>query len=169
MNTGCQIAVICGRQDDIRAELEKVKVPDQHKVKLEGFTTVMHEYLQCADIIITKPGGLTTAESLATGTAIAVFHSLPGQELRNADMILEEGAGFKVSDSRMLAYKIEKVIKNKQKLLNMKKKALKIGSTDAAEKIAKYILSGKYRENVSAIGGKNASTMAKEKTKEKRE
>ena len=167
MKTGCQIAVICGRQDDIRAELRKVEVPNQHKVKLEGFTTVMHEYLQCADIIITKPGGLTTAESLATGTAIAVFHSLPGQELRNADMILEEGVGFKISDSRMLAYKIEKVIKNKRYLSDMKKKALKIGSTDAAEKIAKYILSGKYRENIPVTGGKNGNTMANGKPKKK--
>ena len=55
MDTSCQIALICGRQGDIRSELAKITVPDHHKVKLEGFTTVMHEYLQCADIIITKP------------------------------------------------------------------------------------------------------------------
>jgi processive 1,2-diacylglycerol beta-glucosyltransferase len=91
-----------------------------------------------------QPGGLTTAESLASGCAIAVYHSLPGQEMRNADMILEEGAGFKISDSRMLGYKIQKVLRDRKKLAAMQKNAKRIGTTDAAEKIAKYVLAAEY-------------------------
>ena len=64
-------------------------VPAKHSSKLEGFTRVMHQYLSAADVIITKPGGLTTAEALATGTVMAIVNPLPGQELRNADMVLE--------------------------------------------------------------------------------
>ena len=69
MDEACQIALICGRQGDIRKELGKINVPSHHKVKLEGFTRVMHEYLACADMIITKvsePAGFTETPRLLT-------------------------------------------------------------------------------------------------------
>jgi len=144
MKTPIQIALVCGRYEKKKKMLEKVIVPKHHKVKIEGFTKLMHYYLQAADIIITKPGGLTTAESLATGTCMAIFHSLPGQEMRNADMILEEGAGFKISDTKMLSYKIEKVISNKALLEKMKTNAKRIGNTTAASVVADFVFKGMY-------------------------
>ena len=153
MQTSVEIALVCGRHEDLRGRLSAVSVPKRHRVVIEGFTRVMHEYLACADLIITKPGGLTTAESLAMGTAIVVYHSLPGQELRNADMILEEGAGIKVNDSRMLGYKIEKLLKDKKRLRRMQKNALRIGSTGSADKIASYIFNGDYYDTYMSPNG----------------
>ena len=144
MTTPVQIALVCGRFKALRKKLEDIPVPLHHKVKIEGFTKMMHFYLQSADVIITKPGGLTTAESLATGTAMAIYHSLPGQEMRNADMVLEEGAGFKISDSKMLAYKVEKVIKDKDSLERMKANAKRIGSTTAADVVAEFVFRGDF-------------------------
>ena len=143
--TPLQIALVCGRYAKKKAKLETVPVPPRHKCKIEGFTRKMHYYLQCADIIITKPGGLTTAESLATGTAMAIYHSLPGQEQRNADMILEGGAGFKASDSKMLAYKLNKVLKDKASLKYMKENAKRLGSVTAADAVAAYVRKGSFR------------------------
>ena len=144
MQTSVQIALVCGRYKSKQQKLKEILIPSHHKVKIEGFTKKMHYYLQSADIIITKPGGLTTAESLATGTAMAIYHSLPGQEMRNADMILEEGAGFKISDSKMLAYKIEKIIQDKNGLNKMKENAKRIGSTTAANVVAEFVFQGVY-------------------------
>ena len=59
-------------------------------------------------------------------------------------MILEEGAGFKISDARMLTYKIEKVLRDRKRLTSMQRNARRIGTTDAAEQIAKYVLAAKY-------------------------
>jgi processive 1,2-diacylglycerol beta-glucosyltransferase len=144
MKTPVQIALVCGRYNSLKKKLENIPVPSHHKVKIEGFTKKMHYYLQSADVIITKPGGLTTAESLATGTAMAIYHSLPGQEMRNADMVLEEGAGFKISDSKMLAYKVEKVIKDKSGLERMKANARRIGNTTAADIVAEFVFQGSF-------------------------
>ena len=69
--------------------------------------------------------------------------------MRNADMILEEGAGIKISDSRMLSYKIQKVLRDRKKLKSMQKNAKRIGSTNATEKIAKYVLEGEYMNKKS--------------------
>ncbi len=140
-----QIALVCGRYSDKKAKLEAVAVPSRHKCKLEGFTRKMHYYLQCADVIITKPGGLTTAESLATGTAMAIYNSLPGQEQRNADMILEGGAGFKISDARMLAYKMNRVLKDAPLLKRMQGNAKRLGSVGAADQVAAFVKKGSFR------------------------
>ena len=107
--TPLQIVVVCGRQADVRSRLAKVPVPAKHASKLEGFTRVMHQYLSAADVIITKPGGLTTSEALATGTVMAVVNPLPGQELRNADMILEGGAGIKINDTFLISHKLDRI------------------------------------------------------------
>jgi len=144
MQTPVQIALVCGRYKEKKHLLEQIPVPKHHKVQIEGFTKQMHYYLQAADIIITKPGGLTTAESLATGTAMAIYHSLPGQEMRNADMILEEGAGFKISDQKMLSYKVEKVINDKTRLNRMKDNAKRLGTTKAADEVAEYVFAGLF-------------------------
>ena len=107
--TPLQIVVVCGRQADVRSRLAKVPVPAKHASKLEGFTRVMHQYLSAADLIITKPGGLTTSEALATGTVMGVVNPLPGQELRNADMILEGGAGIKINDTFLISHKLDRI------------------------------------------------------------
>ena len=64
--------------------------------------------------------------------------------MRNADMILEEGAGFKISDSRMLGYKIQKVLGDRRRLASMQKNARRLGTTGAAGKIADYVLGAAY-------------------------
>ena len=69
---------------------------------------------------------------------MAIYHSLPGQEQRNADMILEGGAGFKVSDSKMLAYKLNKVLKDKASLKYMKERQ-EAWQCDAADAVAAYV------------------------------
>ena len=80
-----------------------LQVPERHVVKLEGFTTRMHDYLMSTDLIVSKPGGLTTAESMATGTPMVIVNPIPGQETRNTDMLLEAGAAIKINDLPLLA------------------------------------------------------------------
>jgi len=135
-----EIVVITGRQADVRAELAKVDVPERHSVKLEGFTDLMHQYMRAADIIITKPGGLTTAESLAMGLAMVIVNPYPGQEVRNADMLLEAGAGIKVNDAYMLTYKLDKLVRDRDQLQKMQRASMTIGTPYAAVEICSKIL-----------------------------
>ena len=60
-------------------------------------------------------------------------------------MILEGGAGFKVSDSKMLAYKLNKVLKDKASLKYMKENAKRLGSVTAADAVAAYVRKGSFR------------------------
>lgn len=63
----------------------------------------MDEHLAAADLLLGKPGGLTSSEALARGLALVIVHSIPGQEERNADHLLEAGAALRGNNLPALA------------------------------------------------------------------
>ena len=91
-----QVVAICGRSKELKTRLDHLaaKVPQRHHVTLHavGYTTEMDEYMSAADVLVGKPGGLTTSEALATGLVPVIVNPIPGQEERNANHLLEEGA-----------------------------------------------------------------------------
>ena len=70
----------------------------------------------CADVIITKPGGLTTSKCLALGLPMVVNAPIPGQEERNADHVMEQGAALKAVDSLVLEFRLRELIAHPEKL-----------------------------------------------------
>ena len=84
--------MVAGRNEELRQRLEQVDVPPHHRAHVLGFTTQMDELLAAADLVVTKPGGLTSSEALARGVAMVVVNPIPGQESRNSDYLLENGA-----------------------------------------------------------------------------
>jgi len=144
VQTPLEIIVITGRQADLRKELAMIAVPSRHSVRLEGFTRVMHEYMGAADIIVTKPGGLTTAESLATGLAMIVVSPYPGQEMRNTDQLLEEGIALKCNDLYLLRYKLELLATDPVRLARMQQNALCLGRSKAVCEVSDFLAAGKY-------------------------
>jgi Glycosyltransferase family 28 C-terminal domain len=63
-----------------------------------GYTTEMDEYMAAADLLVGKPGGLTSSEALARGLALVIVRPIPGQEERNADHLLEAGAAIRCNN-----------------------------------------------------------------------
>jgi processive 1,2-diacylglycerol beta-glucosyltransferase len=91
-----QVVVICGRSAELKRRLEALAAarPADAPVTVRpiGYTRAMDEYMAAADLLVGKPGGLTTAEALARGLPMVIVHPIPGQEERNADHLLEAGA-----------------------------------------------------------------------------
>ena len=79
----------------------------KHPTHVLGFSTNMHELMAVADLIITKPGGLTTSEALALGKPLFILNPIPGQEAANSDFLLERGAAAKVNRVEDLPFRIE--------------------------------------------------------------
>ncbi len=91
-----EIVVVCGRNEDARRRLTAIRPPGHHRAKILGFTDRMREKLMAvADLLVTKPGGLTVSEALACGLPMALVSPIPGQEERNSDYLLENGAAVK--------------------------------------------------------------------------
>lgn len=135
-----ELVVVCGRNKALLAKLEGIAVPERHKVHLVGFTREMHHYMACADLVITKPGGLTTSESLALGLPMVIANPIPGQESHNSDFLLEHGAAIKVHHPSLLPLKISQLLADPSRLAKMREASRSLGRPDAAMEIARRSL-----------------------------
>jgi len=127
-----QTVVVTGRNQELRREL--AAQDRAHPTHVFGFTSNMHELMAVADLVITKPGGLTSSEALALGKPLFILNPIPGQEAANSDFLLERGAAGKVNRVEDLSYRIEQLIGSK-KLAEMAKAAKALGRPNAAEAI----------------------------------
>ncbi len=94
--TEYQIVAISGRNERMKKEFDKL-VQEEHAeniVKVLGFTKQVPELMSISDLVVTKPGGLTTTESLASGLPMVVINPIPGQEEENAEFL--ENAGVAI-------------------------------------------------------------------------
>jgi len=134
------LVVVCGKNPKTPKQLAQIPVPERHKVQLLGFTDKIDELMTCADVIVSKPGGLTTSEVLARGAVMAVVNPIPGQESRNCDYLLENGAAIKVNNIATMADKIAHLLDDPQRLAVLKATAAKLAHPRAALEIAKLAL-----------------------------
>jgi processive 1,2-diacylglycerol beta-glucosyltransferase len=127
-----QTVVVCGRNEELRREL--AGHDRKHPTHVLGFASNMQELMAVADLIITKPGGLTSSEALALGKPLFILNPIPGQEAANSDFLLERGAAAKVNRVEDLPYRVEQLLGSK-KLAGMARAAKALGRPDAARKI----------------------------------
>ena len=148
IKTPAQIVALCGRNEELKTKLEKLaneKLNNQNvNFKPIGFTTAMDEYMSAADVIVGKPGGLTTSEALAKGLVFVVVNPIPGQEERNSDHLLEEGCAIKCNNLPTLAYKFDKLLSDENRFAQMKENVSRLARPKSAETVVENLL--KYQE-----------------------
>jgi processive 1,2-diacylglycerol beta-glucosyltransferase len=127
-----QLVAIAGRNEKLRERLEKLGHPRRHKVKVIGFTKEIDEFMNVADLVISKPGGLTTSEVLARGAVMVIVNPIPGQESRNSDFLLESGAAIKANNLPTLSSKVSALLRDRGRLEEMRANVRKIARPRAA-------------------------------------
>lgn len=137
----CEVVVVAGRNEGLRKRLQALKPPSRHRTKVLGFTDQIDELMLLADLVVSKPGGLTTSEALARGAAMAIVNPVPGQESRNSDFLLEHGAAIKINSIAALPYKLNTLLGDPSRLEAMKANARRLGRPQAAFDIARAVLS----------------------------
>jgi processive 1,2-diacylglycerol beta-glucosyltransferase len=147
VETPLELVVVSGRNAELKERLEKCSVPQRHRVKVLGFTDQMDELMCAADVVVSKPGGLTTSEILARGAAMLIINPIPGQESRNSDFLLENGAAVKASSTATLKYKLEGLLKDPDRLALIKANAARLGRPRAAYEVAQkaFEVAAQYR------------------------
>jgi processive 1,2-diacylglycerol beta-glucosyltransferase len=136
VETPLELVVVCGRNEELKSRLEGVEAPGRHRTRVVGFTTEMDQWMAAADVVVSKPGGLTTSEALARGAAMAVVNPIPGQESRNSDFLLENGAAVKINNVATAAHKLGRLLGDPDKLARLKENARRLGKPRAAFDIA---------------------------------
>jgi processive 1,2-diacylglycerol beta-glucosyltransferase len=135
-----EIVVVAGRNEKAKRQVESVDVPPRHRAKVMGFTTEIDELMEAADVVVSKPGGLTTSEVLARGAAMLIVNPIPGQESRNSDFLLENGAAVKVNNAATLPLKLTRLVTDRQRLEMLKANARRVAKPQAAYDVARLAL-----------------------------
>ena len=135
-----QIIALAGRNEHLLADLHTLAKQHPGKLVPMGFTTTIERAMAASDLAITKPGGLTTSECLAMGLPMIAVSPIPGQEERNADYLLENGAGFKAHDEIGVEFKVRELLKHPERLKQMSANAASIATPDAAKKVLQKVL-----------------------------
>ena len=104
-------------------------------IKNLGYTTLVDELMSASDILLGKPGGLTTSEALSKGLVFVIVNPIPGQEERNSDHLLEEGVAIRCNNLPALAYKVDRLLEDTARFTSMQANARRLARPDAARNV----------------------------------
>jgi processive 1,2-diacylglycerol beta-glucosyltransferase len=135
-----QEIVVTGTNKKLYRSLKKKIKKYKKKILLYGYAQNINELMSVSDIIITKPGGVTTAEALAKKMAMLIVKPIPGQEANNTVYLTEKGAAIKVDSAKQINFILEELLNDPKKLSSLRNSAGKISKPNSSFDIARLLL-----------------------------
>lgn len=135
-----QLIVLAGNNHAELAALHELARRYPGRLAPQGYTERVERLMACADLVVTKPGGSTTAECLAMGLPMIVNAPIPGQEEHNANFLLEQGAALKACDLSTLEYRVRYLLAHPARLAEMAARARALGRPHAARQVLETVL-----------------------------
>lgn len=139
MPTPLQMIVVAGANRKLFKWLQKNAPLAKNKVLFYDYAGNIDQLMEASDLIVSKPGGMTTSECLAKGLPMVIVSPLPGQEARNTDFLLEKGIAIHVHDVRDLAEEVGLLLRSPERLKLMSRAARDNGKPHAADDIARLV------------------------------
>ena len=132
-----QIVAVAGRNKTLKAKMEKMaKVRGfEDKVRVLGFTSLVSELMTISDVLVTKPGGLTTTEAILKNIPIVIPFFIPGQEEENVEFLLNHGLAVKTSRKYTLKVVIQSLMEDKARLQAISKRMAHYAKPNSADNI----------------------------------
>lgn len=137
-----QILVIAGRNDHLKDKLSKMLDSTVHNknVCLLGYTNKMNDILASIDVLISKPGGLTTTEALLNDVPMIVPYCIPGQEEENLDFLTNCGAALRTTKKYSLPVLLKVLIDDPSRLDALRNNIKSIRKSDSAINISNLVV-----------------------------
>jgi len=134
-----QLIALAGRNAELLKRLQALARKHPGRLFPLGFTTTVERVMTAADLVVTKPGGLSVSECLARRKPMLLVSPIPGQEERNADYLLEAGVAVKAVDAATLVFKLGRLLGDRARLAAMGEAAHRIARPDAARQVLALI------------------------------
>lgn len=137
-----QVIAISGKNEKMKQQFDNLvlKTNSDKTVKVLKYTNKIPELMSVSDLVITKPGGLTTTESLASGLPIIVINPIPGQEEENAEFLEKKGVGIWIKKNDNIEDELYKVLNSEKKLQSMKINARLLAKKNSTRDICETLL-----------------------------
>ena len=137
-----QIIAISGKNVKMQEKFEAL-VGDNPNVQVYGYTNEVPELMSISDLVVTKPGGLTITESLASGLPIVVINPIPGQEVENAEFLERKGVAVWIRKTEDPEQAVSELLSNPEQITHMKIRSKLMAKKHSTEDICKIILGNK--------------------------
>lgn len=131
------MSVVCGNNETLKNKLTekfKQKIEEGH-LEVVGFINNVHEYMDHCNLIITKPGGLTTTEAINKCIPMLIPFAIPGQEQENTSFMVENKMALEIREVSQLPMYIRQLIQEPQIYMEMVKNMTELSSTYSIDKI----------------------------------
>ena len=139
-NPVLQVIAIAGNNQVLLEQLQQLAALYPRRLVALGFSRCIERLMAASDMVVTKPGGLTSSECLIMGLPMLLVDPIPGQEERNGDYLMERGAARKAHDILSLDYKVRQLLAEPDRLVIMRNNLLQHARPHAARTVLTHIL-----------------------------
>lgn len=133
------LQILTGRNETLRADLERHRSSFRRSVEVHGYVDDVPARMRAASLIVTKPGGMTSAEAMALRVPLVLLPPLPGQEAYNRDYLVKAGAAVEASP-RNVGSAVSRLLECPERLVGMRQAAGQLGRPHAAMDAARLVL-----------------------------
>lgn len=130
-----QLIVIAGKNNNLYDELLEISKTSILPSVIIGYTNDVNKLMQASDLLLTKPGGLTITESLASELPMGIFSPLPGQEIKNKEFLLRHNLAIDIDDDPNYINNINYILSNNHLINTMKENTRKFAKPNSAHDI----------------------------------
>ena len=134
-----EIIAISGKNPKMQEKFEEL-VGDNPNVQVYGYTNEVPELMSISDLVVTKPGGLTITESLASGLPIVIINPIPGQEVENAEFLEKKGVAVWIRKAENPGQAVSELLSNPEQLRHMKIRSKLMAKKHSTADICKILI-----------------------------
>ena len=135
-----QILFVCGSDERLRRAAQALVPAVRNPVRVYGFVNNVYELMAVSDLMVSKPGGVTTSEALAAELPLVLVSPVPGQEEENASYLTHLGAAVVAATPAQLHSAVLDLVTHPDRLEKMRDAAHRVGRAGAAARGAAEIL-----------------------------
>ena len=140
MDRDFQLICVCGNNAEMKVEVDKIAETSRHRILVTGFVDYISTIMDASDCIISKPGGLTTSESLVKGLPMIIINPIPGQEERNATFLTNNGCAMSTTKTCPIDECIYQLIMSDTRLETMSRSIAEIAKPNSTSDMCEFLL-----------------------------
>lgn len=140
MDRDFQLICVCGNNAEMKKEVDKIAETSRHKILVTGFVNYISTIMDASDCIISKPGGLTTSESLVKGLPMIIINPIPGQEERNTQFLINTGCAMSTTKTCPIDECIYQLLMSDTRLETMSRSIAEIAKPNSTRDVCEFLV-----------------------------
>lgn len=139
LDENVQIIAVCGSNMKLRRKFMRMNVPE-NRFRVEGFVKPLYKLMRACDVVISKPGGLSTTEAFELNRPLVIVHPIQGVESHNAQFLKENNVALCPKTDEEVAKAVNDILNNPEISKDMMTARKNIIPSGAAGTIARVVM-----------------------------